>query len=238
MDKLQKRDFKVYCCMKCQTMLKFLLVISALWREYYCYLEGNMQSKTKVNVRNLVLLGILSAIVILLQMLGAVIRFGPFSISLVLIPIVIGAALIGIYAGVWLGIVFGAVVLLSGDASAFLAINPAASVLIVMLRGILAGFTAGLLYKLISSKSRTAAAIVAGAACPIVNTGIFIIGMYIFFLPTIQEWGIAAGFADATAYLFLGMAGFNFLFEFGLNLILSPVIIRLIQYGRRRAVDS
>ncbi len=197
-----------------------------------------MQSKTKITVRNLVLLGILSAIVILLQMLGAVIRFGPFSISLVLMPIVIGAALIGTYAGIWLGIVFGAVVLLSGDAAAFLAINPAASVLIVMLRGILAGLVSGLAYKLLSAKSKTVAAVVAGAACPIINTGVFVAGMYIFFLPTIQEWGVAAGFADATAYLFLGMAGFNFLFELGLNLILSPVIIRLIQYGQRRAIDN
>ena len=62
--------------------------------------------------------GLLTAITIVLQMIGAVIRFGPFSITLVLIPIVVGAALYGPLAGAWFGFVFGMVVLLSGDAAA------------------------------------------------------------------------------------------------------------------------
>ena len=44
-------------------------------------------------------MAILTAIVIVLQLLGSFIRFGPFSISLVLVPIVIGAALYGAWAG-------------------------------------------------------------------------------------------------------------------------------------------
>lgn len=39
--------------------------------------------------------GLFAAIVAVLQLVGSAIRFGPFSISLVLIPIVLAAALYG-----------------------------------------------------------------------------------------------------------------------------------------------
>ena len=64
--------------------------------------------------------GILTAVVIVFQFIGASIKFGTFSVSLVLIPIVIGAALCGKGVSTWLGLVFSVVVLLSGDAAAFL----------------------------------------------------------------------------------------------------------------------
>ena len=75
--------------------------------------------------------GIFMAIVIVLQLLGAFIKFGPFSISLTLIPIVVGAAIYGPGAGAWLGFVFSMVVLLSGDAGPFLAVNAFGTVLTV-----------------------------------------------------------------------------------------------------------
>ena len=53
----------------------------------------------KVNTRTLAGLGLMTAIVIVLQLVGGAIRFGTFSISLVLLPIVVGAALYGRGAG-------------------------------------------------------------------------------------------------------------------------------------------
>ena len=57
--------------------------------------------------------GLFTAIIVVLQFLGGGIRFGMFSISLVLVPIVVGAALYGWKSGVWLGFAFGAVCSLS-----------------------------------------------------------------------------------------------------------------------------
>ena len=187
-----------------------------------------------VNTRNLVLLALLTAIVVVLQFLGAFIRFGPFSITLVLMPIVVGSALIGIYAGGWLGLVFGFAVLMSGDAAAFMAINAFGAILVVLAKGAFAGLAAGAVYKLVAHKSRTVAAIISAAVCPIVNTGIFVLGSFMFFLKTITEWGKGAGYTNAAAYIFLGMIGLNFVVEFALNLVLTPVIVRLIQYGQDR----
>jgi len=194
-----------------------------------------MNMAKRIDTRKLVLLALLTGIVIVLQFLGAFIRFGPFSISLVLMPIAVGAALIGVYAGGWLGLVFGIVVLASGDANPFLAVDPVGTVVVVLLKGAFAGLAAGAVYKLLAGKSRTAAAIAAGVVCPIVNTGVFIIGCYIFFLPIVSGWAAGAGdYANVTAYIFLGMIGVNFLVELGINIVLSPTIIRLIQYGQDR----
>jgi len=187
-----------------------------------------------IDTKKLVLLALFTAFVVLLQVLGAFIRFGPFSVSLVLMPIAVGAALLGAYAGAWLGLVFGLVVLISGDANAFMIINPAATIFVVLFKGALAGFVAGIVYRIISVKSKIGAAVSAAVACPIINTGIFIFGCYLFFLPTLTEWGIAAGAANVTAYIFLAMIGLNFIFELGVNLVLSPTIVRLIQYRQEK----
>ena len=58
---------------------------------------------------------LLTAIVVVLQLVGGAIKIGTFSISLVLMPIVVGAALFGIWSGAWLGLVFGVMVMATGD---------------------------------------------------------------------------------------------------------------------------
>jgi len=190
----------------------------------------HMTNLTRFDTRKLVLLALLTAIVIVFQFLGTFIRFGQFSVSLVLMPIAIGAALLGTLAGAWLGLVFGFVVLISGDAAPFLAINPAATILVVLLKGVLAGLSAGLLYKSLEFLNKTVAAMAAAIVCPLINTGVFIAGCYIFFLPTLTEWGLMEGAVNVTAYIFLMLIGANFFFELAVNLILGPAIVRLIQY--------
>ncbi|MBO5326582.1 MAG: ECF transporter S component, partial [Clostridia bacterium] len=66
-----------------------------------------MRKNQDLSLRKLTLGAMLTALVVVLQLVGSFIRFGPFSISLVLIPIVIGAATCGPYIGAWLGLVFG-----------------------------------------------------------------------------------------------------------------------------------
>ncbi|MDR0490414.1 MAG: ECF transporter S component [Oscillospiraceae bacterium] len=199
-----------------------------------------MERSRPLDTRKLVLLALLTAIVVLLQILAIVFRplFPAFTINLVLMPIIVGAALIGVYAGGWLGLASGFAILLSGDAAPFMVVNPFGTILVVLAKGLLSGLASGAVYKLFEKRNRTVAAIIAAVVCPIVNTGVFIIGTYVFFLPTIEEWGYAFGFDNATAYIFIGMVGVNFLIEFGLNIILCPVIVRLIQYGQDRRIRA
>lgn len=187
-----------------------------------------MSNTRKKQTETLVLGAILTALVIVLQLMGSFIRFGIFSISLVLVPIVIGAAKCGWKIGAWLGFVFGAAVLTSGDAAAFLAVDVFGTILTVLLKGTACGLVAGIVYKLLEKYNRYLAVIAAAIVCPIVNTGVFLLGCVVFFLPTITEWGVAAGFTNAAAYMFLGLAGGNFLFELGANVVLAPVIVRIL----------
>ena len=200
----------------------------------------------RFNVRTLAGVGILTAEVIVLQLLGSFIKFGPFSVSLVLIPIVVGAALYGKWAGAFLGFWFSVIVLIT-DSAAFFVVNPFGTIVTVLVKGTAAGFIAGLVYELLKkwafvfknlesgkeSWQINLGVIVAAIVCPVVNTGIFLLGCLIFFLPTIRAWGAEAGYENVGAFMLYGFVGANFLFELLFNVVLSPVIVQIIRIAKK-----
>lgn len=186
----------------------------------------------KFETKKLVGLSVLTAIIIVLQALAISIRFGIFNITLVLIPIVVGAALYGYKAGAWLGFVFSVVVLFT-DAGAFLAISVPGTIITVILKGTLAGLAAGIVYLALEKVNKYLACVVAAICAPIVNTGIFLIGCRLFFYETIKGWAEGAGFASAGAFMIVGLVSTNFLVEMAINIILSPTILRLVNLGKK-----
>ena len=229
--------------------------------------EFFMNTETKrMSTKTMVLGAVLTAMVVLLQMLGSFIHLGPFSISLVLIPIVIGAGTCGVGVATWLGLMFGIVVLASGDAAAFLAVDVPGTVITVLAKGTLCGLLSGLAYKgvlyllnkhsakqiqrikttyglceacetgvlqFLARNNQYAAVLVAAIVCPLVNTGVFLLGCLIFFMDTVIAWGQAAGFDNVGAYMILVLVGGNFLFELLTNIVLSPVVVRLLNIRRK-----
>ncbi|MBO5733597.1 MAG: ECF transporter S component [Clostridia bacterium] len=187
------------------------------------------QKRKAMSTKNLVMYAVLTAIVVILQYLGAFIKFGPFSISLVLVPIVIGAALLGPLAGAWLGTVFGITVLWSGDATAFLTVNVVGTVITVLAKGALSGLVTGLAFKLLNKYNLYLAIAVSAIVCPVVNTGVFLIGCFLFFMETITGWAQGLGFESTSGYIIYGLVGGNFLFEVLINIILAPAIVRLLK---------
>ena len=190
--------------------------------------ENIMNEKTK----KIVGVGMLTALVIVLQALAVGIRFGVFNITLVLVPIIVGAALFGWWAGAWLGFVFGVVVLFT-DAGAFLAVSIPGTIATCILKGALAGAVSGLVYKALEKFERTVAVVVAGIVAPVVNTGVFLIGCRLFFYDTIKVWAEGAGFASAGAFMIFGLVGMNFVVELAVNLVLSSGIVRIIQVATK-----
>ena len=190
-----------------------------------------MRRSKRVDAAKLTLGALLTALVVVLQLVGNFIHFSVFSVSLVLLPIVIGAATCGPFIGAWLGLVFGAVVLLSGDAALFLQFNAPATIVLVFLKGMASGLLAGLVYRLLEKFHGYVAVVTAAAVCPLVNTGIFLGGCYLFFYDLVAEW--AGGSSSVVTYMFVGLAGGNFLFEFILNLVLCPVIVRILTLRRK-----
>lgn len=188
-----------------------------------------MQKQSKFDVYKLTYLAIMTAVVVVLQLAGAFIRFGTFSVSLVLLPIVLGTVVGGIGGGVWLGAVFGVTVLISGDAALFLGIDAFGTVLTVMAKGMLCGFAAGLVYKSLARVNTYLAVIAAAVACPIVNTGVFLIGCRLFFYDWICDVAAVGSGWGPVAYMFIGLVGLNFVFELLFNVVLSPILVRLIR---------
>lgn len=191
----------------------------------------------QMSAKTLVMGAVMTALVIILQYLGSFIKLGPFSISLVLIPIVIGTATCGKGIGAWLGFVFGIIVLLSGDAAAFFTVNAPGTIITVLLKGTACGFISGLayecMYKLLKGNSYFST-VAAAIVCPTVNTGIFLLGCLVFFMDTITGWAEAAGLGGGVAhYMIFGLVGGNFLVELAINIIFSPIIVRIINVVKK-----
>ena len=189
-----------------------------------------------MSTEKLVLVALFTALVAILSYLGGFIKIGGFaSISLTLIPVVLGAALCGPLAGAWLGGVSGAVFFLTADAAFWLGLSIPGTIITVMVKGILAGLCAGLVYKLFERFNRYVAVMVSAVVCPVVNTGIFIIGCFIFFMDTVNAGAVAEGLSVG-AYILIFFVGLNFIFELISNLIFSPVIVRLldIKLGKKK----
>ena len=187
--------------------------------------------------RRLTGLALLTAIVAVLQVVASFVKFGPFSITLALAPIIIGAALYGAGAGAWLGAVFGVVVLIAcvagwdmGGNILFTA-NPLLTAALCIVKGAAAGFVSGLVFRGLSSRSPMGASIIAGIVCPVVNTGIFCVGLAVFFYDTLVAW---AGGSDLIYYIIFVLTGVNFVLELAINLVLSTVIVRVVG-ARKRA---
>ena len=189
-------------------------------------------------VRKMVGVSLLIAVIIVLQMIGTLlpIKIGPVSISLVLIPIVIGAAVYGPGAGAVLGGAFGVVATIFcangmdlGGQMVFQA-SPALCVLVVMAKGILCGCAAGWVYVLLKKHNGYLAMLFAAIVCPVINTGVFLLGMNLFFMDVLQVW---AGGSNIAGYLLTGIILVNFLPELILNIALSPVSQRIIHIVKR-----
>jgi hypothetical protein len=89
---------------------------------------------------------------------------------------------------------------------------------------------AGLVFRALEQKNTWLAVIAAAIVCPVVNTGIFLVGCKLFFMETITEW---AGGSNVGVFMITGLVGLNFVFEMLFNIVLSPVILRLIKIGKK-----
>lgn len=198
-----------------------------------------MRTSAKKKTLATVQLALLIALVVALQMVSALIPpiGGMVSITLTLIPVVVGGILLGKGKGAILGFAFGAIVLincitaLDPGGNILWNANPFFTALICFVKGTAAGFFPAWFYELIKGKSYKAgegrnfvATVVSALSAPVINTGLFVAGMFLLFKDTLYAW---AGGTDIVVYVLVGLAGVNFLVEFLINTILSPAIVRI-----------
>lgn len=199
--------------------------------------EDLMQTtnKRKMSTETLVLGAIMTALVIVFQLLGTFTAFfGPFSTAVALIPIVIGASMCGTGIGAWLGFVFGVVVLASGGGAFFMAFDVPGTIITVLAKGTACGLAAGLVYKLLEKVNKYVAVLAASIVCPVVNTGVFMLGCAVFFLDDVSGIAAALGSDASGMAVFWALAMANFIFELGSNIVLSPITVRLLNLRKKK----
>ena len=192
--------------------------------------------KGAYSVEKMVIGAVMTALVIVFQLLGTFTAFfGPFSTAVALIPIVIGAAMCGAGIGAWLGLVFGIVVIASGGAAFFMTYDVLGTIVTVLVKGAACGLAAGLVYKLLERINEYFAVFAAAITCPIVNTGCFLLGCLCFFMDDVTMIASALGTEATGMGVFWALAMANFLIELGSNIILAPIIVRLLKIRKKKA---
>ncbi len=203
-----------------------------------------MRSNKKV--LRLVQLSLLVALVVVLQIISASIPpiAGAVSITLTLVPVVVGGIMLGVSGGAVLGFAFGGIVLInciSGmdpGGNILWSADPGLTAVICFVKGVCAGVVPSLVYKAVAGKKPSggrayAATLLSAMAAPIINTGLFVCGMLLFFRDTLNAW---AGGTNVMIYILTGLAGINFAVELGINIFLTPAVSRIVDAVRKKKV--
>lgn len=196
-----------------------------------------MEEKRFFTAKNVTIFGVLTAIIVVLQIFGSYFRIGTISLSFVLVPIVIGGILTGVIGGTILGFIFGVITLVMGivgaDQFTFILFSdhPFLTILTCVIKGSAAGFMSGFVYKLLKDKNLTLSTFAASAVAPIVNTGLFIVGA--FCMADTLNSNFVAENSNVVYFIFIGCAGINFLIELAINLVLAPSVCKIIKAVKR-----
>lgn len=147
------------------------------------------QRTNSVKILRMVQLAVLTAIMILLEVTGlGLIKIGVVEMTILIIPVIIGAIVLGKSAGAFLGGVFGLLSFLecfgkSAFGATLLGINPIFTALMCFVPRILSGFLAGLTYEALKKidKTKVISYAVAGLAGALSNTVFFLVLLIVLF---------------------------------------------------------
>lgn len=150
-----------------------------------------MENKTTKGTRSMVELALMSAIIIVMAMTPLGYLKTPFlSITLLTIPVAVGAIVLGPKEGAFLGGVFGATSFAqalsgAGMSAILLQTNPLGVLFLCFVPRILEGFLCGLIARLMRrTKLKKAGFYIAGFSCPVLNTILFMGTFVVLFYQT------------------------------------------------------
>lgn len=136
-------------------------------------MSSNVYTKKRVDVRRLVIIGVLSGISMMLSMtpLGFI-PIGPVNATIMHIPVIIGAVLEGPFVGFAIGLIFGLTSLIRAftmpTVTSFLMMNPIVSILPRVIMGFASFYIFASIYKVTGKKKLSA--MVTGFAGSLINT--------------------------------------------------------------------
>ncbi len=185
-----------------------------------------MRKKTFFSAKNVTALAILLALVIVLQALGGSFSIGVVTLNFTLIPIVLGAIVLGAGAGAFLGLASGIVVLIqviiapAGFYWIIWTYSPIITTLICLTKTTVAGWLAGFVFGLLKKKKPYLAVFLAAGIVPVVNTGLFILGCTAMW----NTIALASEGVNVFKFIIVGLVTFNFFVELAVNLLVAPAL--------------
>ena len=171
-----------------------------------------------------------AAVIVVVQSLMTFVWPGVIPMNLALPVIVMGALLYGPVAGGFLGFAFATIVIWSGISGTaptsymMWQTRPILMVLSNIIRGISIGVIPALLYRATSKSDLNVRTLVAASVTPIVNTGIFVFTLVMFYRDS-----LTIGDTSLLYHVFIVMTGTNFLLEMVVNIGLVTVIATVIR---------
>lgn len=206
-------------------------------------MENARREHKQQSTVQLVIISILVALLVLMTVTGiGYIPVGPFKLTLLTLPVAIGAAVCGVKAGLILGTVFG----LTSFATGLFGIDALGALLISLgwkqavllfitcvVPRIACGLLPALLHNAIKSKNHTVADAVTCGAVALINTALFLGFFWVCFLSDLkndpQVLKLFGGAVESFGALFAIFAGWNAVIEVGVNLVLGTAICKALQ---------
>lgn len=136
-------------------------------------MNNNIYTKKRINVRRLVIIGVLSGISIMLSLtpLGFI-PIGPVNATIMHIPVIIGAVIEGPLVGLSIGLIFGLTSLIRAftmpTVTSFLMMNPIISILPRIAMGLVSFYIFAVIYKITNKKKFSA--LITGIIGSLINT--------------------------------------------------------------------
>ncbi len=206
--------------------------------------ENIMTTAKTFSTRYMVELALMIAIVFLMSFtpLGYI-RTPGLSVTLLTVPVAVGAVILGPTGGAICGLAFGLTSFYQCFSSAFgtmlLAINPIGAFCTSVIPRILEGWLTGLFFAFLYSRvnTRRISYYAASLACPLLNTLLFMSSLVLFFYSSDYIQGIAAGLGVGNPFTFvLAFVGLQGLIEAILCFLIASVVSRTLHgvLGRER----
>ncbi|MBR7100225.1 MAG: hypothetical protein IKC91_03615 [Clostridia bacterium] len=188
------------------------------------------------SARNVALLGILLALVVVLQSLASVVPLFV-TLNLALIPIILAGMLLGAWAGAFVGFACGVIVLIQVvmGLNAFYVLiwtnSPIVTTLICLVKTTVAGGVAGAIFSLLKKKNKYVGVFLASGIVPVLNTVLFILGC----LCMSDTMRLMAGdAANILLFIVVDVVTINFFLEFATSLIAAPALHTVYTVAQRR----
>lgn len=199
-----------------------------------------MKTTTNFRTRRMVQLALFIAIIIIMAFtpIGYIKTLG-LEITLIVVPVTVGAIILGPGSGAILGAVFGLTSFfqcfgMSPFGAALLEINLVSTFILCLVPRILMGWLTGLIFLGVKKFNKNVSYIVASLAGPLLNTILFMTTLVLLFYHTEYIQGLAKGSSNVIMFV-VTFIGINGLVEAGICFILGTAIAKAIDIAVSRA---